>query len=164
MSALTDPVVALLVLGMVLGVGVVAATLLLVGSDRSEAISEAAPPPVPRRGDRRTRRLDAALAASPALRRAVEITADLAERRGALGSLERSLRAADVPVRPAEVMLAHAAATVVAPLFVLLTTQSIPKTVIALVVAGGGPPYVLRFITKRRRKRFGNQLPDALTT
>ena len=162
MSATSDPVVLLLVCGVALGLGVLTATLVRVGGDRSQALAEAPAPP--RRGDSRTRRLDSALAASPALRRAVALTANLAERGGALGSLERSLRAADVPVRPAEVMLAHAVATVVVPIVTFALTQSTGKAVLAFVLAGIGPPYALRFMTKRRRKKFGNQLPDALTT
>lgn len=163
MSAVSSPVVALLIVGVAVGVGVLVATLLRLGSDRADALAEA-PTPAARRGDRRTRRLDSVLDASPVLRRAVAMTANLAERRGALGSLERSLRAADVPVRPAEVMLVHAAATVVVPVATLGLTQSMGKTVFALVFAAAGPPFVLRFMTKRRKKKFGAQLPDALTT
>ena len=53
-------------------------------------------------------RREDALENSPALRRAIELTANLAERRGTLGSVERSLRAADIPLRPAEVIFAYA--------------------------------------------------------
>lgn len=164
MSALSDPVVVLLVCGVAVGVGVLVATLLRLGSDRAEAIADAPPVAAPRRGDSRTKRLDDALAASPVLRRAVALTANLGERGGALGSLERSLRAADVPVRPAEVMLAHAVATVVVPIATYGLTQSTAKMLVALVLVGIAPPYALRFMTKRRRKKFGDQLPDALTT
>jgi tight adherence protein B len=164
MSALSDPVVVLLLVGVVTGVGLLVATLLHVSSDRARAVAAHAVAVAPQRGDRRTRRLDEALAASPALRRAVEVTANLADRKGALGSVERSLRAADVPVRPAELILAHLAATVVVPILTLLATQSVPKAAMALLLAGAGPPVTLRFLTSRRRKRFGNQLPDALTS
>lgn len=163
MSALSDPVVAVLLLGIVVGIGTLVVTLLRLASSRSKALAAVAKPTTTPRGDRRTRRLDEALAASPALRRAVEVTANLANRKGALGSVERSLRAADVPVRPAELILAHLVAAVVVPIVVFLATMSVPKTVLALVVAGGGPPYTLKFLAKRRRKRFGMQLPDVLT-
>lgn len=162
MSAASDPMVVLLALGVALGVGVLVASLLRLGSERAQAMAEA--PVALRRGDARTQRLDSALAASPVLRRAVALTANLAERGGALGSLERSLRAADVPVRPAEVMLGHAIATVVVPIATFGLTQSMGKTIIALVLAAIGPPCALRFMTARRRKKFGDQLPDALTT
>ena len=125
------------------------------------------PPASPRAhapGDQRTRRLDQALAASPALRRAVEVTADLAQRRGALGSVERSLRAADVPVRPAELILAQRRGRGRRP------DRRVPRHRLAVEDGArascwprGGPPLTLRFLAKRRRKRFNAQLPDALT-
>jgi tight adherence protein B len=159
-SALSDPIVIALVLGTVLGVGTLVAGVLHIGATRSQHL--AAEPARPRRGDSRTRRLDEALAASPALRRAVALTADLAARKGALGSVERSLRAADVPVRPAELILAHLASTVVVPIVVFATTGSLTHGIAALVLMGSGPPLLLRYLTARRKKRFGNQLPDAL--
>ena len=166
MSSVSDPTVLVLLAGVVVGVGLLVATLLQVSRDRSQMLAEreAVPAAAAQRGDRRTRRLDEALAKSPALRRAVELTANLANRKGALGSVERSLRAADVPVRPAEVILGHLVGTIVAPPVVLLLTRSVPNAIFALVIAGAGPPLVLRFLAKRRLKRFGNQLPDALTT
>jgi tight adherence protein B len=163
MSVLSDPVVVILLLGSVLGLGTLVATLLRLASTRSKAVALMAKSTPVQRGDRRTRRLDNALAASPALRRAVEVTANLAKRKGALGSVERSLRAADVPVRPAELILAHLVASFVVPVAVFLATMSVPKTVMALVVAVGGPPFTLKYLGARRRKRFGNQLPDVLT-
>jgi tight adherence protein B len=163
MSALSDPIVLALVAGVVIGLGVVVATLLRVGAERTAALA-AAPEPSHHRGDRRTRRLDEALAASPALRRAVEVTANLANRKGALGSVERSLRAADVPVRPAELILAHAVGSVLVPVVAFVVTRSVPHTAFAALLAMAGPPFALRFVTSRRRKRFNAQLPDALTS
>ena len=61
------------------------------------------------------RRFDDAYDGSPMLRRAIEVTANLAERRGLLGSVERSLRAADIPMRPAEVLFAYGIVAVVVP-------------------------------------------------
>lgn len=164
MSALSDPLVILPVIGVVGGVGVLTATLLQLGRDRSEALASKPKAVTPNRGDRRTRRLDEVMAASSTLRRAVDVTANLANRRGALGSVERSLRAADVPVRPAELILAHLVVTVLAPILVLAITKSPATALFALLVAGGMPPLILRYLGSRRRKRFGIQLPDALTT
>ena len=165
MTALS-PLVMLFVAGAAAGVGVLVVTLLNLARERTVALAAqtTAAALAPRRGDRRTRRLDAALAASPALRRAVAVTANLANRKGALGSVERSLRAADVPVRPAELILAYLVSMVVVPLLVLVGTGSISQVVMAFVLAGAGPPVVLRYLGARRLKRFGNQLPDALTT
>jgi tight adherence protein B len=162
-----DAFVLLPLAGLVVGVGVIVATMLDLGRQRRGAANEAAREAMPagtRSTDRRTRRLDQALDASPALRRAVEVTADLAQRRGALGSVERSLRAADVPVRPAELILLHVAATVVAPIAAFLLTGDTTKTALAFLLAAGGPPFTLRFLAKRRTKKFNAQLPDALTT
>lgn len=162
---ISDPIVLALVGGVVVGLGVVVVMVLRVGGDRAAAIAEASTAtPAQRRGDRRTRRLDEALAASPALRRAVEVTANLADRKGALGSVERSLRAADVPVRPAELILAHAVGSVVLPITVFLLTRSAPHAIAAAVLALFGPPTALKVVTSRRRKKFDRQLPDALTT
>ena len=98
------------------------------------------------------------------LRRAVEVTADLAERRGLLGSVERNLRAADVPVRPAEMILANLVAAVAVPVLAFVLTGSTVPAVMAAAAAVFGPPLALRFVVGRRRKRFAVQLPDALTT
>lgn len=160
MRTLDDPMVPALVLGVVAGVGVLVGTLLRMGGPRQtpDAYTSRSRP------DRRARRLDQAVASSPALRRAVEVTADLAARRGVLGSVERSLRAADVPVRPAELILAYLCASVVMPTATFLATRSLANTALAVVALGAGPPLTLRFVVARRRKRFAAQLPDALTT
>jgi tight adherence protein B len=159
MSALADPVVLALLAGVVVGVGLVVATVLRLGADRTPVahVTQTRPDP-------RAQRLDDAVASSPVLQRALEVTANLAERRGALGSVERSLRAADVPVRPAELILANLCLAVLAPILVVALLGSVPKAIFALVVGAAGPSMVLRFMVKRRRKRFANQLPDALTT
>src|SRR5687768_9538417 len=134
MSAFSDPLVILPVVGVVAGVGVLTGTLLQLGRDRSKALASKPEVVVRNRGDRRTRRLDEVMAASSTLRRAVEVTANLANRRGALGSVERRLRAADVPVRPAELILAHLVATVLAPIIALLVTKSPATAIFALVL------------------------------
>lgn len=160
MSTLSDPTVRLLVLGVVLGVGVVVAMVLRMPGprrDQGSYTSRARP-------DRRAKRLDEAVAASPALKRAVEVTADLASRRGILGAVERALRAADVPVRPAEFILAHMSGSVVLPVGTFLVTRSIVTAMLILAVMLASPPLGLRFVVARRRKRFAAQLPDALTT
>lgn len=165
MSLPTDPIVLLMLAGVVVSLGAIVLVVMSVGAERNRALAARAAEAAPRRrGDQRTRRLDDALDASPALRRAVELTADLASRKGALGSVERLLRAADVPVRPAEMILAHASAAVALPAFVLLGTRSAGNALLAFAVALLGPPFALKTYVKLRRKKFGNQLPDALIT
>lgn len=159
MSALGDPIVAALVAAVVGGVATVVVVILRLGLDRPQA-----EPTAVRRSDPRARRLDEAVAGSPALRRAIQLTANLADRRGLLGSVERRLRAADVPVRPAELILANVAATILLPVLVAAATGSAFKALLALVLAAAGPSLALKFLVGRRRKRFSAQLPDALTT
>lgn len=160
MSALTDPLVLALVAGAVLGLGVAVATLL-----RMEGRHDPQTPYTRQyRPDRRARRIDEAVAASPALRRAVEVTADLAARRGLLGTVERGLRAADIPARPAELILAHLCASVLLPVITFVLTRSTSNAVTVLALLLLGPPLALRFLVSRRRKQFAGQLPDALVT
>jgi tight adherence protein B len=78
--------------------------------------------------------------------------------------VERALRAADVPVRPAEMILAHVSALVVLPSVILLVTRSMMLAAIGVLVMAFVPMRVLKTIGKRRRKLFTAQLPDALTT
>lgn len=159
MNLLDQPGVLALILGVMLGMGIVIVMVLRMGADARPLEHT-----VQARPDRRAQRLDDAVAAVPALRRAVELTANLASRRGALGSIERSLRAADVPIRPAELLLAHFCAFVVLPVGTFLLTRSLVLVALCLLIVGAGPMYSLKFIVKRRRKQFGAQLPDALTT
>ena len=158
MSPLGDPMVLALVLGVVVGVTIVIATVLRMGAGAVplERVVQTRP-------DRRAQRLDDAVAASPAIRRAVELTANLASRRGVLGSVERALRAADVPVRPAEMILAHASAFVFLPALTYVVTRSTVLVVLVALVVGVGPTRALKIMGKRRRKGFTAQLPDALT-
>ncbi|MEY2592076.1 MAG: tight adherence protein [Acidimicrobiaceae bacterium] len=111
-----------------------------------------------------SRRFDDAYKGSAVLQRAIELTANLAERRGVLGSVERSLRAADIPMRPAEVIFAYVVVAVVVPLSSLLFLRSTKLVLLSIVVFAVLPPYALRLIVKGRRKKFVGQLPDALTT
>src|SRR5207244_2339363 len=81
-----------------------------------------------------------------------------------LGSVERSLRAADIPMRPAEVIFAYSLLALLVPGVCLLLVQS--RSLLLLSVFGFVllPPMALRFTVKRRRKKFLAQLPDTLTT
>jgi tight adherence protein B len=155
-----DPIALALVGGVVAGLAIVVAVVLRLGKDRPQTGPEVRRP----LSDPRARRLDDAVASSPTLRRAIEVTANLAQRRGLLGSVERKLRAADVPVRPAELILANLAAVIVLPIVVTAVTGSTSKAVVTLVLAVVGPQLALKFLVARRRKRFSAQLPDALTT
>jgi tight adherence protein B len=159
MNLLDQPGVLALICGVMVGLSVVTVMVLRFGADTSPSEHL-----VRTRPDRRAQRLDEAVAAVPALRRAVELTANFASRRGALGSVERSLRAADVPVRPAELLLAHGCALVLLPGATLFLTRSPVLVALCTLLVGAGPMYALKFIVKRRRKKFTAQMPDSLTT
>jgi tight adherence protein B len=113
---------------------------------------------------RKSRRFDDATESSPMLKRAIELTANLADRRGVLGSVERSLRSADIPMRPAEVIFAYLVIAVMGPALAIFVARSIAMAVFSVFVFVIAPPQVLRIYVKLRRKKFVTQLPDALTT
>ena len=128
-------------------------------------VNEREPAGVPGKpGKRGNRRFDDAFDGSPMLRRAIEVTANLAERRGVLGSVERQLRAADIPMRPAEVLFAYGVTAVVVPLVSLLLLRSPMLIILSLFVFVLLPPLALKMYVGIRRKKFVKQLPDALTS
>jgi tight adherence protein B len=113
-----------------------------------------------RKGDRRRGQR---AAASPLIERAIALTANLAERQGILGRTERTLRSADIPLRPAELLFFHAAAAVIAGPLVFVVTRSPFLALGAFVFVVLAVPVVLKVLVKRRLKKFQGQLPDTLT-
>jgi tight adherence protein B len=159
MTAFKDPAVLGLAIAAAIGFGIVAVIVAGMVSQKQNA------EPVTARGKprRSQRRLDDAFHGSPVLRRAIELTANLAERRGVLGSVERSLRAADIPMRPAEVIFAYGLLALIIPSVSMLMLRSTSLLILSLFVFVGLPPLVPHFLVKRRRKKFVAQLPDVLT-
>lgn len=141
---------------------VMAAVIVNLLSDGMEAA--AAEPAGRARRASNGQRLNDAIENSPLLRRAVELTANLADRRGMLGSVERSLRAADIPMRPAEVIFGYVLLAFCGPLVALLVAPTPFLVGLSLVLFVVAPPQALRMAVKLRRKKFVKQLPDALTT
>ncbi len=161
MIATIDPLVVGLGAGIVTGLTTVVVVLLRIASTAKDKHVT----PVRTQATRATRgttKLDNAVAASPVLQRALAVTANLAERRGMVGNIERKLRAADLPVRPVELILARAVIAIVLPAVVFAVTQSTVKTALAMLLAVAMPGLTLKFLVKRRHKRFIAQLPDAL--
>ena len=113
---------------------------------------------------RGNRRFDDAYDGSPMLRRAIEVTTNLAERKGVLGSVEKQLRAADIPLRPAEVLFAYGLLAVIVPLASLLLLRTPMLILLSFFLFVLLPPFALKTMVKMRRKKFVGQLPDALTT
>ena len=140
------------------GFGVVAYIIVGLANEREPADATSGKPA------KRARRFDDAYEGSPMLRRAIEVTANLAERRGVLGSVERQLRAADIPMRPAEVLFAYGVLAILVPAVCLLLLRTPMLFILSLFVFVVLPPFALKTYVKMRRKKFVKQLPDALTT
>ncbi len=99
----------------------------------------------------------------PIIKRAVEFTGEMAERRGVLDKVEIMLERANMPLRAPEAMFFTAVlAAIVVALSFLLTGNVIIAFVVALVAAAS-PSAVLKFKIRSRRKAFLRQLPDMLT-
>ncbi len=158
-AVFADPVIGGLIAAAVVSITVVTIVLARIVTDRSDVPLEDA---VPRRRSRH--RMNEAFDGSPVLRRAIEVTANLAERRGTLGSVERSLRAADIPMRPAEVIFAYCLLAVIVPTVSIMLLRSTTLIILSFVIFVMAPPLGLRMAVSRRRKKFIKQLPDTLIT
>lgn len=99
----------------------------------------------------------------PILKRAVEFTGDVAERRGVLQKLESDLERASLPLRGAEALffVGVAAALVVLATFAL--TRNVMLTLIFGALTVAVPRTILSIQVRRRCKAFESQLPDTLT-
>lgn len=96
------------------------------------------------------------------LKRAVEITESIAERRGFLVKAEHALERADLPLRAGEALTVYAGIILAGFIVGLLMGGTL---LMALIVGGFAtitPPAVVNFMAKRRRKAFMAQLPDTL--
>jgi len=162
---MSSPVVIALVALATVAVGVVTVILVNLANEAGAARDQSAKTEGAAGPTKSTnRRMDDAFEGSPVVRRAIELTANLAERRGVLGSVERSLRAADIPLRPAEVIFAYVILAGIIPMAVLLLLRNPALVVFALAVFVVLPPMVLKMAVSLRRKKFVSQLPDALAT
>ncbi|MGB3413007.1 MAG: type II secretion system F family protein [Microthrixaceae bacterium] len=106
---------------------------------------------------------DDAHATVPIIRRAVELTGDIADRRGMTEKLDMKLEQANVPLRAAEVMFFLAASAALAVLMVLGLTRNLLAALVVGAVTIMVPRAWLDIRIRRRRKAFVNQLPDMLT-
>ena len=106
---------------------------------------------------------DAGQATVPIIRRAVELTGEMAERRGQLDKLETKLERANLPLRAAEAMFFTAAATLILAVLTFVLTGSIFMTLVAGVLAVVVPLVLLQFRVRKRQKAFVSLLPDMLT-
>ncbi len=106
---------------------------------------------------------DASQATVPIIRRAVELTGEMAERRGVLDKIETKLERANLPLRAAEAMFFAAAATLMLVVLVYVLTGSLFMTLVAGGLAVIVPFALLEFRIRKRQKAFVSLLPDMLT-
>jgi tight adherence protein B len=150
-----------MIAGVTIALGVIAAVVMKMMTEAKLANEAARASGAPGKSSNRKNDI---LDDSPVIRRAIELTANLAERRGMLGWTERSLRAADIPLRPAEVIFAYVVLAVIVPTAVLFALRSPMTFLVSLFVFVALPPLALKTIVQTRRKKFVKQLPDALAT
>lgn len=99
----------------------------------------------------------------PIIQRAVELTGDVAQRRGVLDKLERDLERASLPLRGAEALFFIGAASVLVGLLTFALTRNAVITLIFAAMTVAIPRAILSFKVHRRCKAFEQQLPDTLT-
>ena len=149
---LSNPFVLAMIAGFTVGAAVVAAILVRMMAEAKDAARGGRRPGAAPKSS--NRRMDDAFEGSPMVRRAIELTANLAERKGVLGSVERSLRAADIPLRPAEVIFAYVLLATIVPISVLLLLQKPMTFLLSILVFVVLPPFALKTVVKMRRKKF----------
>lgn len=102
------------------------------------------------------------MATTSFISRAVEITGDLADRRGFLRRTEDALEQANLPLRPAEALFFWFAGAVLTAVLGFLLLGGFFGFVFLGIVALIAPPAFVSFMAARRRKQFNAQLPDML--
>lgn len=99
---------------------------------------------------------------SSLVRRAVDLTGEIAERRGLLRSAEAALERANLPLRAAEAMFAGVVVAGAIGFLVLALSRNLLAAVLVTAVALAAPPTTVNFLAGRRRRQFLAQLPDML--
>ncbi len=101
------------------------------------------------------------MATTQIMQRAVDLTAQLADRQGLLTKVESALERADLPLRAAEAIFFYGAAVLVLSLLVAFLVAPLAG-VILLAVTVLAAPAILNLLSERRRRAFEAQLPDTL--
>jgi tight adherence protein B len=99
----------------------------------------------------------------PIIKRAVDFTGDMAERRGVLEKLEGDLERANLPLRGAEAMFFVIVGSVLLGVLALALTRNPIMALVAVALGIVLPRALLNFRVRRRQKAFEAQLPDMLT-
>jgi len=148
---------AFLLVGLAVGLGAFAVASLVTSSDESlnAVLRPYAEGPVV------DGEFEGALAQTALMQRAVEITADFAERQGFLVKVERSLERADLPLRAAEALFFYVAGATLLTLLAM-ALGGFPMGLLVGLLAVLLPPAVVNFLAARRAKAFQASLPDTL--
>lgn len=96
------------------------------------------------------------------LKRAVEMSEDLAERRGFLTRIEATLERADMPLRGGEALTAGVGISAIFAVIGLFLMGSLPGMLVFGVFGALIPGFAIRIKASRRQKAFMGQLPDTL--
>lgn len=99
----------------------------------------------------------------PIIQRAVELTGEMADRRGMLDKVESQLEQANLPLRAPEAMFFTAIGALIFTVLVFMLTGNVLIAAIVAVVVAFLPSAVLKFLVRKRQKAFRAQLPDMLT-
>ncbi|MFZ4519777.1 MAG: type II secretion system F family protein [Microthrixaceae bacterium] len=105
---------------------------------------------------------DASVTTVPILRRAVDLTGDLAQKRGLLEKLEGDLERANLPLRAAEAIFFCIAGSLVLGVLALLLTRNVMVALMVVLVGIFVPKALLSLKVRKRQKAFEAQLPDML--
>ena len=105
---------------------------------------------------------DPSIVHNPMLQRAVQLTSEFADRRGALERIENSLERANLPLRAGEALFVYLAGIVAAFLLASVLARNVVVGLIFAVFFALVPAAYLNFRANRRRKQFHAQLPDTL--
>jgi tight adherence protein B len=105
---------------------------------------------------------DASLTTVPILQRAVDLTGDLAQRRGVLERLEADLERANLPLRAAEALFFMGAGALLLGALVGFLTRNPVMVLGAIALTVMLPKALLSIRVRGRQKAFEAQLPDML--
>lgn len=98
----------------------------------------------------------------PIIRRAVELTEDLADKRGLTENLEFKLEQANIPLRAAEGVFFAIAGSVASLVLIFVFTRNLLFAIVAAALCIMVPKAMLDISIRRRQKAFVRQLPDML--
>ncbi len=99
----------------------------------------------------------------PIIKKAVEFTGEMAERRGVLDKVEVMLERANLPLRAPEAMFFTGVLAAIVVLLAFFLTGNILIAIAVAVLVALVPSSILNFKIRGRQKAFQRQLPDMLT-